>query len=223
MSTQAVIVAAGGGKRLQSNIPKPLISLHGKPLIVFSLECFDQSPLIKSIIVVTQPIFMEEMKTLVQKYGIQKEVRFVVGGETRKDSVYNGLEALDPATEYVVVHDAARPFLSREILEEALRLCYAGQSVVVAVPVKPTIKRVKGASLEIVETLDRSELWEAQTPQIFKKDVLIKAHRQAAAGVATDDAALVEKLGLPVRIFPGEYRNIKITTPEDVKIGEGLL
>ena len=221
--TQAIIVAAGSGTRLNASLPKPLVKLRGKPLVIYSLMVFEKSPLVSSVVIVGSLRYLPELQRLVRKYRLKKISRIVAGGETRALSVSQGLQALDDDTQFVLIHDAARPLVSLRIVEEAVKSCYKEAGVIVAVPAKPTIKRVNSRTMVIEETLDRRKLWEVQTPQVFRKDIIFKAHRIRKDVSATDDAFLVEKLGQKVKVVVGDYRNIKITTPEDLIIARALL
>jgi len=220
---QAIIPAAGVGARLKSRVAKPFILLNGKPLLFYSLAVFEKSPLVESVVIAGHPKGLGAIKRLVKKFRFKKVARIVAGGQTRCKSVANALKAIDRGTQYVAVHDAARPFISREALEAAIKTCFKESAVVVAVPVKSTIKKVDPKNLYVQETLIRDTLWEIQTPQIFKKDVLIKAHKVMACCDPTDDAVLVEKIGVKVKIVKGHYHNIKVTTPEDLKIARSFL
>ena len=220
---QAIIAAAGTGTRLKSRVAKPLIVLNGKPLLYYSLSIFEKSSLIDSIVVVGHSQNLDEIKKLVKKFRFKKVVAVVAGGQTRCESVAKGLEVLEQNTEYVVVHDAARPFVSKEILEQSIKVGLSESAAVVAVPVKSTIKKVDPKNLYVQETLIRDTLWEIQTPQVFKKDVLVKAHQAMDCCDPTDDAVLVEKIGIKVKIVKGNYRNIKVTTREDLALAKILL
>ncbi|MCK5581637.1 MAG: 2-C-methyl-D-erythritol 4-phosphate cytidylyltransferase [Candidatus Omnitrophica bacterium] len=223
MKVQAIIPAAGIGARLKSQVPKPLVMLKGKPLFVYALEILTKSSMISSVILVVNAEAKPELERIVKELSLLKPVKVVIGGETRRESVFNGLQSTDDATEYVVVHDGARPLVSQSLLEEAIEKCRQEAAVVVAVPVKPTIKRVAKEGLYVEATLDRSFLWEVQTPQVFKKQILLKAHQQAGEILATDDASLVEALGEKVKVLEGDYKNIKVTTQEDLLIAEALI
>ena len=223
MKTQVIIPAAGLGARLNSSIPKALIPLRKIPLIVYSLKVFESSRKISSVIIAGPEGHLKNLQKLAERYRLKK-VKFIIsGGATRSESVSHALGMLDDDTKIVVVHDAARPFLNRSILEKALALMQKEKAVAVAVPVKPTIKRVNKKSFYVTETLDRSELWDIQTPQVFQKEILVKAHSKMLCLNPSDDAVLVEKMGVRVKICPGEYRNIKITTPEDFVLAEIFL
>ena len=223
MKTQAIIPTAGAGARFQADLPKPLVKLCGKPLCAVTLAIFEKSPVIDSVILVGQKERLSEFKDIVGQYGLKKVVQIIAGGETRRESVANGLAAIDDDTGVVLIHDGVRPLVSLQVIEGAVALCDQWDAVVAAVPVKPTIKKVNKESLFVEETLDREELWEIQTPQVFKKDILLKAHQQNKDGDPTDDAVMVERLGVKVKVSPGDYKNIKITTQEDLAIAETFL
>ena len=223
MKVQAILPTAGLGERLKTKIPKPLISLQGKPVFVYSLTALEQSSLIDSMVLVVHSQYIPAFKTEVQKFHLRKVKKIISGGKTRADSVKKGLEALDKDTDIVLVHDGVRPFLTTKLIEEGIRLCKEAGAVVAAVPVKPTIKKIDPVRLIVEETLPRDILWEAQTPQIFKRDLLEKAFAENDGKRTTDDASLVEQLGVKVKIFMGDYKNIKITTPEDLMIAEAFL
>ncbi|MCK4881837.1 MAG: 2-C-methyl-D-erythritol 4-phosphate cytidylyltransferase [Candidatus Omnitrophica bacterium] len=222
MKIQAIIPTAGIGARLKTGLPKPLVELCGKPLCAHTLEAFERSPVIDSIVLVGHADQLFELGNIVKQYQLKKVTKIVAGGETRCESVSKGLAVLDADADIVVVHDGARPLVSLETISDAVALCREAEAVVVAVPVKSTIKRVNQKDLSVEETLDREGLWEIQTPQVFKKDILIKAHAQKQEGVPTDDAMMVEQLGVRVKVFSGDYRNIKITTQEDLTVAEAF-
>ncbi|MCK5012482.1 MAG: 2-C-methyl-D-erythritol 4-phosphate cytidylyltransferase [Candidatus Omnitrophica bacterium] len=213
---------AGIGKRLKASLPKPFIELCGKPLCVHTLEVFERSPVIESVVLVGHADNLFELGNIVKQYQLRKVVKIVAGGETRCQSVSNGLAVLDEDTDVVVVHDGARPLVSVKTITDAVALCRDLEAVVVAVPVKSTVKKINKKNLLVEETLDREGLWEIQTPQVFKKDILIKAHEQKKEYVSTDDAMMVEQLGVGVKVLLGDYRNIKITTQEDLTIAEAF-
>lgn len=225
MKTQAIIPAAGSGARFKTDIPKPLVLLKGKEIFVYSLEVFEKSSLIDGMVVIAPADRCQEFENVIKKYSFQKSIQVVAGGNSRYESVSNGLKVLNPNIDFVLVHDGARPLVSLKVVEEAINMAYTAKAVVVGVPVKPTIKRIDPRAKEIDTTLDRNILWEAQTPQVFAYELLMQAHRQGVGldVEATDDAFLVERFGAKVKMIEGEYRNIKITTPEDLKIAEALL
>lgn len=223
MKIQAIIPTAGIGARFRADFSKPLAELRGKPICVHTLEAFEKSPAVDSVILVGQKERLSQLEGFVGQYGLQKVTQVIAGGETRRESVSIGLSVLDNDTDIVLVHDGVRPLVSLKMIEDAVALCGKWEAGTAAVPIKPTIKKVNKKSLFVEETLNREELWEVQTPQVFRKDILLKAHKQNADSHSTDDAAMVEQLGVKVKVFPGDYRNIKITTQEDLLIAEVFL
>ncbi|HPB67769.1 MAG TPA: 2-C-methyl-D-erythritol 4-phosphate cytidylyltransferase [Candidatus Omnitrophota bacterium] len=223
MKTQVILAAAGDGVRLKSDVLKPFVRIQDKPMLLYSLEVFARSSLIDSVIVLTRADWVDRCRDLVEKSGIQKVSDVLPGGKTRCESVRQGLAALDTDTKYVLIHDAARPLITQRLVEESLRVCYDEHSVILGVPVKPTIKKVRVKDSTVEATLDRSQLWEAQTPQVFRKDIILAAHARADDLCATDDAFLVERCGHKVKVLRGDYFNIKITSPEDLVLAELLL
>ncbi len=223
MIIKAIIAAGGLGTRLKTINPKPLVMLNNKPLLAYGLEVFDKSPLIDGVIIVTHEYHVLDVEDVVRHYGFEKVERVVIGGETRLASVYNGLRETGDKTDIVVIHDGARPLLKAQTLQRAIEECKINGAAVVGVRVKPTIKRVDPLNLFVRETLNRAELWEIQTPQIFKKETLLKAYAQKGDRDFTDDAALVEHIGVLVKVVEGDYENIKITTNEDLVLAEAFL
>lgn len=221
MNAVALIPAAGTGERFGASVPKPLVELCGRPLIVHTLSVFEKVDEITGVILIVHPEYLGDYRRVLERYDLKKVLRVVAGGNTRTRSVRNGLRELPPGAEYVVVHDGARPAVTAEIIGRGLRLVAKEKAVVAAVPVKPTVKVVDPVTNVIRQTLDRTLLWEVQTPQIFERELLERAY--SADVLATDDAALVERLGVAVKVFPGDYRNVKVTTPEDLVVAEALL
>jgi len=221
MKTEVIVVAAGKGKRLNSQVPKALVLLKGKPLISYCLRTFESHPGIDSVVVVGPKIFLSSFVRVSRRF---KKVRSVVaGGLFRSDSVKCGLKALGPDTKIVLVHDAARPFVDTDMIDRLLVSLKKNKAAIVGVPVKFTVKKIDRKTLDIKETQARDVLWEAQTPQGFHKDVLVKAHAKKYKEEATDDAVLVERMEGHVRMVMGNYRNIKVTTPEDMILARQLL
>lgn len=227
MYITAIVLAAGKGLRLKSKISKPLIKIGSKPSIVYSLETLNKHPLIKEIIVVINASNAPDIKQIKQKYKIEKIKAFVLGGRQRKDSVYNGLIAVHLKSDFVLVHDSARPFINSKCISRVIAHAKITGAAILGVPVKATIKKVTSCQKSVgtglvpvrnivAETLDRNNLWEIQTPQVFRKDLILKAYKKFGNMEATDDAFLVEKLGLKVAVVLGSYDNIKITTQEDL-------
>lgn len=218
-----IIPAAGQGKRMGAGQNKVLLPLAGRPVLFHSLYTFAKCPQIKQIIVVSAADEVADMiKLLMPLEGLPKW-QVVAGGSERQYSIANALSAVAANAEVVLVHDAARPLISRACVERVIEGAYTHQAVVAAVPVKNTIKLADKEGV-ITDTPKRSELWSVQTPQGFEVNLLKRAYQQAAQDdfLGTDDASLVERMGVKVRVVPGSYENIKITTPEDLIIAEAL-
>lgn len=215
MSVGVILAAAGSSQRMGGGRNKVLRVLNGEPILAHSLRTFASCDFVNQIIVVTRQEDKLEIERLALDMGINVDV--VLGGRERQESVYLGLKELRPDTRWVMVHDAARPYVSQEIIKRAFETCRIHKAVGVGVPVSDTIKVVKDSVVQ--NTLDRSTLWAMQTPQVFAYDLLLEAHRQAREESfnATDDCALVEYYGDKVVIVPGEYENIKITTTADLR------
>jgi 2-C-methyl-D-erythritol 4-phosphate cytidylyltransferase len=221
MKTQVIIVAAGTGSRLKQKIPKALVQLKRLPLVAWSLGVFERCSLIDGVVLVAHKSYLKEFQKIAN--GFKKVKAVVPGGAKRADSVRLGLDAVDENTALVLVHDAARPLIDEASIKRLLQSLKSYEAAILAVPVKPTIKMVNEKNLCVEKTLPRHLLWEVQTPQGFKKDVLVKAHQQKIKEEATDDAMLVEQMGVRVKVVMGHERNMKVTTAEDLAIAEGLL
>lgn len=221
----AIIVAGGSGSRMGTSTKKQYLKIKDKEILVYTVECFQNMPEIQEIVVVTgkEDITYVE-KLLKDTYKLNKVSYIVAGGKERQDSVYNGIQAADEKSDYLVIHDGARPLITKEVVRAGLDMAYAHRASIIAVPVKDTIKLVSKDG-KVEDTPDRSSLWSVQTPQIFEKELIIHAHEYAKEhGLSvTDDSMLVEAIGVPVYIVEGEYTNIKITTPEDLIIAEKML
>lgn len=220
----AVIVAAGKGKRMGTEISKQFLPLGGKEILAHTVEKFQQAAAIRDIVLVTGVDSLQDVQDMVQEYGWKKVVSVTAGGRERQDSVYNGLKQVSEDTEIVLIHDGVRPFVTEEILEDSIAVALEMGGCVAGVPAKDTIK-VCNAENIAVATPDRSTLWQIQTPQTFRKDLILQAYEAAKADgfIGTDDASLAEHSGYPVKVIMGSYRNIKITTKEDMLIGEAFL
>lgn len=228
MFVSAVVVAAGKGLRLKSKISKPLIRIKSKPLIIHSLEFLNKYHLIKEIIVVANPENAGEIINKIKRHKIDKIKNVVLGGLKRKDSVYNGLKATDECADMVLIHDSARPFIDDKILGQVIKQAKKYGAAVVGVPVKATIKQVHSpqstvhSNFIVKKTLDRENIWEIQTPQVFRRELILEAYKKFGNENVTDDAMLIEKMGVRVAVVFGSYNNIKITTPEDLVIAEAI-
>jgi len=222
MDWGAVIVAAGRGTRMGSADNKPYLPLGDRPVLAHTLEAFERCAAVSSVVLVVAPGEEVRAKAVASEFGARKVCAIVPGGAERQDSVYAGLDAL--ATQGVLVHDAARPLVTPEQIAACCREAERHGSAALAVPVKDTIK-IEGEKGFMTATPDRSALWSVQTPQAFGREELMRAHRLAKeeGAFATDDAMLLERLGRKVAIVPGDYRNLKITTPEDLPVAELFL
>ncbi len=223
MKAQAIIPTAGMGTRMGSAIPKTLMAINGVPLIIHTLRVFEQCEAIDAVILVVHQDFAEDYRQAVDKFGITKIKEYITGGQTRCQSVGNGLSYLDDDCDVIVVHDGARPLVTPKLIERAIGMCSVEKAVVVGLPVKQTIKKVSVNEAIVEKTLNREELWEIQTPQVFQKEVLMDAYEQTDNYEATDDASLVERIGIKVKVIEGDYMNVKVTTPEDLIIVQKLL
>jgi 2-C-methyl-D-erythritol 4-phosphate cytidylyltransferase len=214
-----ILVAAGKSARM-GGVDKIFATILGIPLVAHTLAHFEAFPPVTEIVLVLAADHLEQGRHLVQRYDYQKVTRLCAGGERRQDSVCCGLEALRPC-QWVIVHDGARPCLDQQMLQRGLAAVEESGAAAAGVPVKDTIK-VVSPQKTVLDTPARETLWAAQTPQIFRYELLLEAHRRCAQTV-TDDAAMVESLGHPVTMFLGSYENLKVTTPEDLIIAEALL
>lgn len=224
MVVSALIPAAGRGERMGGEVKKPFLLLNDKPIIVHTLSRFQRCDLIDEIIPIVSAEDVDRTWRIVRKYEFTKVTKVVSGGETRQRSVYNGLRTLGEKTDVVVIHDGVRPFVTDEIIRGCVERAFKAGAAIAAVPVKDTIKEVSPEGI-VLHTLERSRLWAIQTPQVFRKKLILKAHELALErGIeATDDAALVEMMGGKVHVVMGSYENIKITTPEDLILARTLL
>lgn len=221
----AVIVAGGRGKRLDAGISKQYIKLGDREILAWTLDTFEGMDEIDEIILVVPQDEMDYCREkIVAAYGYKKVGKLVEGGTERQNSVYNGLMACSPETGIVLIHDGARPFVSREIIERSIAGAMRDGACAVAVPVKDTLK-VLDSEGYVESTPDRSKFFAVQTPQAFHYRLIVDAHRKALKESisATDDTMLVEALGGRVRLVAGDYFNIKVTTREDLIFGEAIL
>lgn len=221
----AIVPAAGRGLRMGGAVPKQFLALGGEPLVVHSLRVLQRSPAIDQIILAVPQTDLDYcLNDLAVRFGFSKIRRVVAGGKERQDSVRHALEHVPEDTQIVVVHDAVRPFLTEHMVTEVVEAARREGGAIIALPMRDTVKQV-GMERRIERTVDRKPLWLAQTPQAFRRDWLLNAHRKAhAEGVhATDDAFLFEWAGHPVVVVEGSGENIKVTRPEDMVIGEAIL
>ena len=222
----AIVLAAGQGKRMHSKIQKQFLEIQGHPVLYYSLRCFQDSPLIHEIILVTGEESVSYCKEeIVKKYGFSKVRKVTAGGKERYDSVYAGLLCCQD-TDYVYIHDGARPFITEEMVQRGYEAVKRTNACVMGMPSKDTVK-LADSSGYIKETPDRKIVWNIQTPQIFSYDLIRGAYesirKKDMTGV-TDDAMVVEQeTGTKILLVEGSYQNIKITTPEDLAIAEAFL
>ncbi|EKE03376.1 MAG: 2-C-methyl-D-erythritol 4-phosphate cytidylyltransferase [uncultured bacterium] len=219
MKISAIIPAAGSGSRFDANKNKLLRNINGMPVIVHTLQVISSVEAISEITICTSENIIDEIKSSVLKYNISKVKQVILGGATRQESVFKGLKSLDNP-DFVVIHDGARPLVTKDIIENSIKTAVEKGPAIVAVPTKDTIKRVDKETNQIIATLNREQLWNIQTPQVFKYNDILEAHIRFEEQDFTDDSALIEKLGIPAFTVMGSYKNIKITTQEDIKIAE---
>jgi len=223
MKTVALVVAGGRGARMGGGIPKQFLRLGKLPLLVHALLVFQRSWWISQIVLVVPKGFGGRAEALVGKHRLGKVVRVIMGGKERQDSVLLGLRAVLPETDIVLIHDAARPGVTRNLVEGPIRrLLRKKEGVLVAIPVADTLKRVEKGM--VIATLDRSVLWRAQTPQVFPYPGILQAYERAEREGfrATDDAAIYQWAGGRMSIFPGEETNLKVTTRQDLRLARVL-
>ena len=227
MKCTAIILAAGQGKRMKTKVQKQFLMLQGKPLLYYSLACFQKSDEIHEIIVVTGKESIDYCRSeIIEKYGFTKVKRITEGGKERYDSVYAGLKACSADTEYVFIHDGARPFVTEDIIKRTKEGVISYGACIAGMPSKDTVKIIDENN-RVSATPERSRVWSVQTPQVFLYSLIKEAHDKAQntnmQGI-TDDAMVVEQYkNTPVYIVEGAYENIKITTPEDILVAEKIL
>lgn len=212
---EAVIVSAGTGQRMGAD--KAFLPLAGKPLLAWSVDVCQNCELISQIVIVLNESNLDSGHKLVVERGWSKVVEVCPGGKRRQDSVRQGLKRLK-ACDWVIIHDGARPFLTLTLIQDGLEAARDTGAAVAAVLVKDTIKLGDDGGI-VRETLPRQQLWAVQTPQVFRFDIITKAYAQVTDEV-TDDASLVERLGYKVKLYMGDYNNIKVTTPQDLALAE---
>jgi 2-C-methyl-D-erythritol 4-phosphate cytidylyltransferase len=221
----AIIPAAGSGTRIGGDIKKQFLPLKGKPLIAYTLQQFEHCPDVDEVALAVPESAMSQMESIVAQYRLNKVSKIISGGAKRQDSVHNVLNRLVlKDSDIVLVHDGVRPFIEIKRIAHLLKICREHGAAVLAVQPKDTIRRsIDGRFFD--QTLDRSALWLIQTPQAFRAKLLIKAYEEAKKEkfYSTDEAALVERLGVKARIVEGNYDNIKITTPADLELGMLIL
>jgi 2-C-methyl-D-erythritol 4-phosphate cytidylyltransferase len=220
----ALIVAAGKGTRMGTEVKKQFIEIKGNPVLYYTLKAFSDCELISDIFLVLSKDDINYCeKHILQKYKFSKKIHIVEGGEQRQESVYNGLKAIGNC-DIVLIHDGARPFISGDVIKAGITFAQKHGACACGVVPKDTIK-IRDNEGFSVSTPDRSFLFAVQTPQCFKYSLIMECHEdiKADSSLATDDTMIVEKYGHKVFLFEGDYKNIKITTPEDIITAEGIL
>jgi 2-C-methyl-D-erythritol 4-phosphate cytidylyltransferase len=222
----AIITAAGAGLRMGGRKAKQFLEIKGKPILALTLEKFQACPAIHAIIVVVPRKLVDfSRREIVEKYGFTKVARVVPGGRRRQDSVRLGIEASGGVYDIVLIHDGVRPFIEPSFISKAVSAAGRHRVVIAAMPARETVKEVDESGL-VVRTYDRRRVWMVQTPQIFRYRDIHKAHQRAVEEgweEVTDDALLIEKMGIAVKVIEGSEQNIKITTPKDLKLAEHIL
>jgi 2-C-methyl-D-erythritol 4-phosphate cytidylyltransferase len=220
----AVVVAAGSGKRMSRSLPKQFIEISGKPILQHTLERLQSSQFIDHIVAVIPSDYLDSYGVkMLQDWKMPKLKMVVPGGESRHDSVWHGLEALDEKVDLVMIHDGVRPFLTDRMIRESMQSAQQQGAAIVGLIPRDTIKVI--ADHFVKKTLNREQLLIVQTPQTFKKEVIVKAYEQAyqTQSFSTDDSALVEQIGCKVAVVEGDWCNIKITSPEDLIVAKAYL
>ena len=220
----AIIMAAGKGKRMQTAVSKQFLPVCGKEILAWTVDVFEKSPLVDNILLMASADGKEDVQHLWDNYGWKKVAAVLEGGKERQNSVANGLAAVEEDTDIVLIHDGVRPFVTEEMIADSIVAAQAYGGAVIGVPAKDTIK-VCSADGMAVETPDRSTLWQIQTPQTFQRSLIVDAYEKAEKDgfLGTDDASVAEFAGHQVKVVMGSYRNIKITTKEDLIIAEAFL
>ncbi|KAG0499030.1 hypothetical protein HPP92_003721 [Vanilla planifolia] len=221
-SVSVLLLAGGKGKRMGVSMPKQYLSLLGKPIALYSLFTFSELSEVKEIVVVCEPSYQNLFEDIIEEVNV--DIKFALPGKERQDSVFNGLQEVDGSSELVCIHDSARPLVLSTDVRKVLKDGWLNGAAVLGVPVKATIKEANKDSF-VTRTFDRKTLWEMQTPQVIKPDLLRAGfelvNREGLE--VTDDASIVEYLSHPVYITEGSYTNIKVTTPDDLLVAESSL
>ncbi len=221
----AIVLAGGAGKRMGAPTNKQFLLLDNKPIIAHTLQVFEECKPVDGVyLVVNQkdlPVIQEE---ILEQYKFSKVIKLVIGGRLRQDSVKNGLDAIENPCDIIIIHDGARPFITPSFIEKGIYLMEMFDAIIPALPVKDTIKVISKEGF-VVKTLERDSLWQVQTPQTFKYELIVKAYREGMARklYGYDDATFIESLGKKVKVIEGSPYNIKITTPEDLIMARGIL
>ncbi|EPD49497.1 2-C-methyl-D-erythritol 4-phosphate cytidylyltransferase [Paenisporosarcina sp. FSL H8-0542] len=218
-----VLPAAGSGKRMKAGRNKLFLTLRDKPILIHTLEVFEQDTNCVGIWLAVKPEERVTIQEMLNEYNITKVKGMPEGGEERQYSVYACVQAAEHEADLILVHDAARPFIEPAVISQLVQKAHETGAAIAGVKAKDTMKRVRNHIIE--ETVDRDQLWMIQTPQAFRKDILMKAQQQAEQDgfLGTDESMLVERLNIPVYVVESTYDNVKMTTQEDLLIGEAIL
>jgi 2-C-methyl-D-erythritol 4-phosphate cytidylyltransferase len=222
----AVIPAAGSGTRMGSSRPKQFMDLCGKPMLAVTLERFQNCDLIDGIVLVVSSLDVAYCTSeIIKQYGLAKVTTVVAGGQRRQESVRKGIEAVSNRSARILIHDGVRPLVTSKLIERIINISLTSRAVIPGIPIKDTLKEVDSKN-NVVKTVERASLWAIQTAQIFQGQDIKAAHEKALEenweGI-TDDAFLIEKMGIPVDVVEGEETNIKITTMKDLELARLLL
>ncbi|MCK8816234.1 2-C-methyl-D-erythritol 4-phosphate cytidylyltransferase [Natroniella sulfidigena] len=222
MKVSVIIPAAGQGKRMRTAKNKQFLLLDDRPIIAHTVDKFNIEE-VDEIILVVKEEEQDYCHEIIEDYQLKVD-QLVYGGKTRQESVYNGLQKVTAKSELVLIHDGARPLLTKRMIRNIIKEAKSHQAVITGVAVKDTIKVINHEQL-VINTPDRSRLVAIQTPQAFKKDLILKAYTKASEEgyFGTDSASLVERLNRPVKVIEGSYQNLKVTTPEDLEFAEKIL
>lgn len=217
-----IIVAAGSSNRMGMNTNKIFLDLCGRSVIERTISAFTDIPEIFEIILVTKKEFFDDFKNIIKRYFLN--IKLVEGGSSREESTYNGLLEVSDDSDFVICHDGARPLVSRQNIVNVINELDNYKAVITGVRVKDTIKYIS-SDLEVISTLDRRLLYNIQTPQAFKKEIILEGYKKffEKSSFITDDSSIIEKLGVRIKLVEGEYSNIKITTIEDILYAKVLL
>jgi len=219
----AIIPAGGSGKRAGGGVPKQFRPIGGQPIFLHTLKKFEASSSVDGVILVVPKRTKARALKIVKNSSLKKVIAVCEGGRERQDSVSAGLKALPPEVKVVVVHDAVRPFVSPGLINKVVAVARKKGAAVAVVPVRDTVKKISKG--RVVSTIDRRQVWLVQTPQAFRTRIIRRAHEKASGDgfYGTDDAGLVERLGVPVMVVEGDTGNIKLTEPRDFVLGEAIL
>lgn len=224
-NTVAIIPAGGTGKRMKQSFPKQYTMLEGMPVLAHTIITFQHSSVVDSIFLVVPADDLDFVgHQIVQKYAFSKVKKILEGGKERQDSVRNGIEAVTDDYEIVIIHDGVRPLCTENLVKASVKQAKEEGAVSLGVPVKDTIKSIDEYG-RVMKTIDRDSLWLTQTPQAFRREIIKKAYKKAYEEnyYGTDDACLVERIGVTVKMIQGSYQNIKITTQEDLLFAAMLI